>query len=83
MPPAAFSPLGRAHVLLRTLRLPKWLRPSLREDLYGVYSSLFEKLRKNSGGGTSRDICCPADRLPENSPTHTSSVDEESRGREC
>jgi hypothetical protein len=27
MPPAAFSPLGRAHVLLRTLRPSKWLRP--------------------------------------------------------
>jgi hypothetical protein len=27
MPPAAFSPLGRAHVLLRTLRSPKQLRP--------------------------------------------------------
>jgi hypothetical protein len=31
MPPAAFSPLGRAHVLIRTLRPSKWLRPSLRE----------------------------------------------------
>ncbi len=51
MPPAAFSPLGRAHALLHTLRSSKRLRPSLREALYGVYSSLFEKLRKTGVEG--------------------------------
>ncbi len=34
MPPAVFSPLSRAHVLLRTLRSPKRLRP--------CWTSLFE-----------------------------------------
>ncbi len=34
MPPAAFSPLSRAHILLRTLRSPKRLRP--------CWTSLFE-----------------------------------------
>jgi hypothetical protein len=42
MPPAAFSPLGRAHILLRTLRSPKRLRPSLRHDSGQDWTPLFE-----------------------------------------
>ncbi len=42
MPPAAFSPPGRAHVLLRTLRPPNRLQPSLREASGQDWTSLFE-----------------------------------------
>ncbi len=42
MPPAAFSPLGRAHVLIRTLRSSKRLRPSLREASGQDWTGLFE-----------------------------------------
>ena len=38
----AFSPHGRAHVLLRTLRSFKQLRPSLREASGQDWTSLFE-----------------------------------------
>jgi len=39
---AAFPPLGRAHILLRTLRPSKQLRPSLRHDSGQDWTSLFE-----------------------------------------
>jgi len=42
MPPAAFSPLCRAHVLLRTLCSSKGLRPFLREASGQDWTSLFE-----------------------------------------
>ncbi len=42
MPSAAFSPLGRAHVLLRTLRPSKWLRPFLRVASGQDWTGLFE-----------------------------------------
>jgi len=41
---------------------------------------ILEKLRMSRGGGTSASLCRIADRLPENSPTHTPNVDEESSG---
>jgi len=54
MPPAAFSPPGRAHVILRALRSSKQLRPSLRHDSGQDWTSLFEhshQLRGTSSTG--------------------------------
>lgn len=53
MPPAAFTPPGRAHILLRTLPSFRQQRSSLRHDSGQDWTSLFERSQHSSIRGTS------------------------------
>ena len=65
MAPAAFSPLGRAHVLLRMLRPSKWLRPcwtrifehSLIIFLWVSVTYMLVKLPPQQAGGIFKMFC--------------------------